>query len=64
MKIQCYECSIELSKDEIALCKKLLGRQIEKYMCINCLADFLETTKDILEEKIQDFKEQGCALFK
>lgn len=64
MKVQCYVCDIELKRDEIALCKKLLGRNIEKFMCTNCLAEYIDTTKEILEEKILEFKEQGCVLFK
>lgn len=62
-KIECYECGRALVKDEIALCKKLLGIDTEDFYCIDCLPEYLECTRVDLEIKIQEFKEQGCALF-
>lgn len=62
-KILCCECEKTLKKDEIALCKKLLGVDNEDFYCIDCLGDYLECTKADLEIKIQEFKEQGCTLF-
>lgn len=59
----CCECEKKLVKDEIALCQKLLGLDIEEYYCIDCLSDFLECSKGDLEIKVQEFKEQGCTLF-
>jgi uncharacterized protein YlaI len=52
-----------LTKNEIGLCKKLLGEQVQNYFCIGCLADYLDTTVEDLSAKIEDFKEQGCVLF-
>ena len=62
-KITCCECSRLLVKDEIALCKKLLGTDTEDYYCISCLSEYLECSRTDLEIKIQEFKEQGCTLF-
>lgn len=62
-KIMCCECTKALTKDEVALCKKLLGTDIEDFYCIDCLAEYLECTKIDLIIKIQEFKEQGCTLF-
>lgn len=62
-KIECCECGKALLKDEIALCKKLLGINTEDYYCIDCLSDYLECTRTDLEIKIQEFKEQRCTLF-
>lgn len=62
--IFCCKCSRLLEKDHIALSKKLLGRQIEQFMCINCLSDYLDIPVDVLLVKIEEFKEQGCGLFK
>lgn len=65
MKISCIACFKEnLDKDTIALNKKLLGKNIEKFYCLGCLADFLNVTVDELLEKIEEFKEEGCELFK
>jgi hypothetical protein len=63
MKKLCRECKRPLIKDEIALSQKLLGRVIEEFYCIDCLAEYLECPKDDLIVKIQEFKEQGCTLF-
>ncbi|MCM1514008.1 MAG: hypothetical protein NC090_03380 [Anaeroplasma bactoclasticum] len=65
MKICCVACFKEnLNKDTIALNKKLLGKNIEKYYCLDCLAGFLNVTVDEVLEKIEEFKEEGCELFK
>ena len=60
----CDSCGIKIKKDYIALNKKLLGRNIYKYLCLNCLGDFLGCTVEDLLVKIDEFKEQGCVLFK
>lgn len=62
--IMCQHCDVRLSKDEKALNKKLLGRKINKFMCLTCLADYLNCTEDDLLVKIEEFKEQGCTLFR
>lgn len=62
-KTECCECGRVLVKDEIALCRKLLGTDIEDFYCIDCLSEYLECTRTDLEIKIQEFKEQGCTLF-
>lgn len=64
-QIDCSFCSREkLSKDEIALNRKIIHRQIERMMCFTCMAGFFDTTEDALKEKIVWFREQGCALFR
>ena len=64
IKVVCMNCNTELKKDYIALNKKLLGHYIIKFMCINCLAEYIDCTVDDLLAKIEEFREQGCALFK
>ena len=60
----CYVCGKgNLSKNEIGLTKKFLGRNIEKYFCLDCLAEYLEVSTEILLERIEEFKAQGCTLF-
>ena len=61
--IFCCKCNRILEKDHIALSKKLLGRQIEQFMCLNCLSDYLNVQVDVLLVKIEEFKESGCTLF-
>lgn len=41
----CYVCGKEhLSKDEIGITKKLLGKNEKKMYCLSCLAERLEVT--------------------
>lgn len=62
-KVSCHYCDESLSKDIIGLNRKLLGRRIEKFVCLACLADFLNCSQEDLLVKIEEFKEQGCMLF-
>ena len=59
----CTNCSKNLIKDEIELRKKMLGKNTKQYLCLDCLSDYLNTDKEILWEKIEQFKEEGCTLF-
>lgn len=60
----CYVCNKEnLSKNEIGLTKKLLGRQVSRFYCIDCLANCLEITSEELLVSVEEFKSQGCVLF-
>ena len=52
-----------IEKDIIALNKKLFGRGIDKFYCIECLANYFEVSIEGLYEKIEELKEQGCTLF-
>jgi uncharacterized protein YlaI len=64
-KIDCLVCGKEnLTHNEIGLCKKLLGRNIEKFFCIDCLAEYLNVTLEELNDRMEIFKEEGCTLFK
>ena len=59
----CIECGATLKKDEVALSRKMLGRTISEFRCIDCLAETLDCDSDDLVIKIQELKEQGCTLF-
>ena len=62
--IECSSCKKKpLSKNEVGICKKLLGKSPKAYFCLDCLASYLDTTVDDLVEKIEEFKEEGCKLF-
>ena len=43
---------------------ELLGENINNFYCMNCLADYLGTTVEDLLDKIEEFKDEGCTLFK
>lgn len=60
----CYICGKkDLSKNEIGLAKKLIGKNTDKFYCISCLAEQLEVTQEELLDKIEEFKNEGCKLF-
>ena len=64
MKQNCVICGRqELDRDTIGINQKLLGRKIDNYFCMECLADYLECTVEELQEKIEEFKADGCELF-
>ena len=52
-----------LSKDELALYKKLMDKNAVNVCCLTCLADFLAVSEEDLLVKIEEFKEAGCTLF-
>lgn len=61
----CYVCGkSSLTKDEIGLTKKLIDKKSINFYCIDCLADYLEVTTEELLDKLEEFKEEGCTLFK
>ncbi len=63
-QISCAYCDRDkLTKNDIGLNKKLIHQQVEKMMCMTCMAAYFETTEEELKEMIEGFKQQGCALF-
>lgn len=64
MKIKkCYICGNKISKNEIGLTKKLIKKDTNQYYCLSCLAEQLEVSTEELEDKIEEFKDEGCKLF-
>ena len=59
----CIDCRKVLTKDEVALCRKLIAEDTEDLMCIDCFAVFMGCSVADLKAKILEFKEQGCTLF-
>ncbi|MEO2615265.1 hypothetical protein [Blautia wexlerae] len=59
----CIECGKQLTKDEIAINKKLISKNTKEFLCLDCLSRYLDTDREILEDKIVQFKEEGCTLF-
>ena len=64
MEKVCKYCGKKLKKDWIALNKKLISKDIKKFACLSCLADDFDCEIEDLEIKIEEFKEEGCTLFR
>lgn len=62
-KNKCLECGKVLRKEEFALSCKLIGDTADEMYCVPCLAEYIGCSEIDLKVKIQEFKEQGCALF-
>ena len=62
---ECQYCHAGLSRDEVSLNKKIFESDSKrgKFSCLTCMSEILETTVEELNEKIQEFKTQGCKLF-
>ena len=62
--VDCFACGKkQLTQDEVGANKKMLGREIKQFYCLDCFAEYLGVTTDELLAKIEEFKEQGCELF-
>ena len=58
-------CDEELLSDEIAIYKKLVNRGAEKYLCIDCLAEYFKCSRKAIEDKIDYYRKSGeCTLFR
>ena len=58
MSKECIACGKkQLDKDTVGINKKLLGKDIANFYCMDCLADFLGCTVDDLLDKIEEFKD-------
>ena len=65
MKITCEVCRKDnIEKDVVALNKKLFNKDIKSFYCLKCMAENLEVTEEELLAKIEEFKNEGCTLFK
>lgn len=62
--MKCIVCGNEVEKIAKALCQKLIGRKTKQILCLSCLANHLEAEEEDLLQKAQEFKDEGCALFK
>lgn len=61
---RCKKCGKMLTSDEIGLHKKLFNRAAASFFCIDCSAEYFGVNTGLLEEKIRQFKETGCTLFR
>ena len=61
----CLACGKKpLDKNTVGINKKMIGKTVKSFYCMDCLADYLGCTVTDLLEKIKEFKEEGCTLFR
>ena len=61
--MNCIKCGKPLTGDDIGLHKKFVNRNSEEFMCIDCLCERFDITREFAEAKIEFYRQQGCTLF-
>ena len=60
----CINCGEELLADDIAIFRKLVNRGAKEFLCMDCLAIKLGTTRESIEQLIEYYRSTGkCTLF-
>lgn len=59
----CMQCQRQLNYNDIGAYKKFVNKGAEQFLCRSCLARKFNVSEELIEEKIIQFKEQGCSLF-
>lgn len=62
--MKCVICGNDVEKNAKDLCQKLIDKKTKKIMCLSCLSNYLEVDEEELLQKAQEFKDEGCTLFK
>ncbi len=57
------QCGKALTFNEVGAYKKLVNRGSRSFLCKACLAAKLGVTVEQIDEKIEQFRAQGCTLF-
>ena len=59
----CKTCGRQLTRDEIAVTRKLINRGATEFYCVDCLAAWFEVRPEDIRERIAYFRATGCTLF-
>mgnify|MGYP000538507631 CR=1 FL=1 len=60
----CFQCGKELTYNEIGAYKKVREQGARRSFCVKrCLAGRLDVPVELIDQKIEHFKQQGCTLF-
>lgn len=62
-RLLCRQCGRPLDGDDIAIYRKLVTRDAITFLCRSCLAGYFGVSEQIIDEKIEQFRRQGCTLF-
>ena len=59
----CIGCGEPLDRYGVGATKRFLNRGADRFYCTVCLAARLKVSHEMLMEKIETLKKQGCSLF-
>lgn len=59
----CMQCGKALTFNEVGAYKKFVNRGSTTFLCKTCLSAKLNVTVEQIDEKIEQFRAQGCTLF-
>lgn len=59
----CQRCAKTLSTNEIGISMRFLGRDGKNLFCRECLAKELKISVELVDKKIEQFRQMGCPLF-
>lgn len=63
--LTCQSCGASLDQDDRAIYKKLVNRGAEEFLCVDCLAKYLDVPPKEIRERIRYYRESGtCVLFR
>lgn len=57
------KCGRGLTFNEIGAYRKFVSRSGSEFLCKSCLAAKLDVTVEEIDDKIEQFRMQGCSLF-
>ncbi len=61
----CKKCGAKLFDDDRAIHRKLILRNAEEFFCIDCLAEYIGSSRKKIEELIEHYRCLGtCTLFR
>lgn len=61
----CKKCAAKLGSDDIAINQKLISRDVEEFFCVDCLAEYYKTTREVIQARIDYYRKSGhCTLFR
>ena len=60
---RCGTCGRPVTRDEIAVTRKLINRGAVRFYCVPCLAAYFEVRPEDILERIAYFRASGCTLF-
>ncbi|MEK4329416.1 hypothetical protein MKZ24_25335 [Paenibacillus sp. FSL R7-0297] len=65
MNRTCRQCGVPLVTDDVAIYLKLVTRNAQDFLCIDCLGEQLKCGREPIERLIKYFRESGkCVLFR